>query len=294
MNPELNKEMYEIINMREEAKQELAARHGPIGEALKEVGCKIAVLSGKGGVGKTSTTVNIAATLRQKGYAVGIFDSDVHGPSVPKMTGLSGRTGLHGAWQMNPVETPDGVKVMSVSLFWPGEATPVMWKGHYKARVIRQLLASVRWGRLDYLLVDLPPGTGDEPVTIMKSIPGLDGVVVVTTPQEVSTAVCSKAITGALELGVPLLGLVENMSAFVCPHCGEEVPVLGEGRGEALARTYQIPFLGRVPLDVQAGRAADESAPVVLRYPDSPAAAAFRACTANMLAILESRKENRL
>lgn len=284
-------EIFELISMREEAKQELAQQHGPIQEALREVRYKIAILSGKGGVGKTSTTINIASTLKKQGNAVGIFDADVHGPSVPKMTGLSQRTDLHGAWQMNPVETEDGIKVMSVSLFWPGEATPVMWKGHYKARVIRQLLSTVRWGAMDYLLVDLPPGTGDEPVTIMKSIPGLDGVVVVTTPQEVSVSVCSKAISSANELGVPILGLIENMSAFVCPHCGEEVPVLGEGRGEDLARTYKIPFLGRIPLDVQAGRAADEGAPVVVRYPDSPAARAFEACTANMLEILKNREE---
>jgi len=288
----LDKEMFEIISMREEAKQDMANIHGPIREALKEVRYKIAILSGKGGVGKTSTTVNIAATLKQEGNEVGIFDADVHGPSVPKMTGLSKRTDLNGAWQMNPVETDNGVKVMSVSLFWPGEATPVMWKGHYKARVIRQLLASIRWGAMDYLLVDLPPGTGDEPVTIMKSIPGLDGVVVVTTPQEVSVSVCSKAISSANELGVPILGLIENMSAFVCPHCGEEVPVFGEGRGEDLARTYKIPFLGRVPLDAQAGKAADEGVPVVVRYPDSPAAVAFRNCTANMLDILKRREEN--
>lgn len=288
----MKQEMFEIISMREEAKKELADIHGPIQDALKEVRCKIAILSGKGGVGKTSTTVNLASTLKAKGNSVGIFDADVHGPSVPKMTGLAKRTDLHGAWQMNPVETTDGVKVMSVSLFWPGEATPVMWKGHYKARVIRQLLSSVRWGAMDYLLVDLPPGTGDEPVTIMKSIPGLDGVVVVTTPQEVSVSVCSKAISSANELGVPILGLIENMSAFLCPHCGEEIPVLGEGRGEELARTYKIPFLGRVPLNELAGKAADEGVPVVVKYPDSPVAAAFRACTEKMLEILEQRKEN--
>ncbi len=287
----MDKEMFEIISMREEAKEELAAQHGPIREALKNIRYKIAILSGKGGVGKTSTTINIAATLKQEGNAVGIFDADVHGPSVPKMTGLSKRTDLHGAWMMNPVETDGGIKVMSVSLFWPGEDTPVMWKGHYKARVIRQLLASVRWGAMDYLLIDLPPGTGDEPMTIMKSIPGLDGVVVVTTPQEVSVAVCSKAISSANELGVPILGLIENMSAFICPHCGEEIPVLGEGRGEDLARTYKIPFLGRIPLNEMAGKAADEGIPVVDKYPESPVAMAFKKCTKNMLEILHKSRE---
>lgn len=286
-------ELFEMISMRERVKKELSDQHGPIKDALRHVQYKIAILSGKGGVGKTSVVVNIASVLNEMGFDVGIMDADVHGPSVPKMTGLSKRTELQGAWGMSPVETDDGVKVMSVSLFWPGEATPVMWKGHYKARVIRQLLASVRWGKLDYLLVDLPPGTGDEPVTIMKSIPGLDGVVVVTSPQEVSVAVCSKAISSANELGAPILGLIENMSDFRCPHCGGEIALLGRGRGEALARTYKIPFLGRIPLNELAGRAADEGVPVVLQYPDSPVSVAFRGVTDKLLKILKEKEENK-
>ncbi|MDR9788212.1 MAG: Mrp/NBP35 family ATP-binding protein [Peptococcaceae bacterium MAG4] len=284
-------ELFEMISMREKAKKELIDQHGPIRDALRGVRYKIAILSGKGGVGKTSAVVNIASRLKEMGYKVGILDADVHGPSVPKMTGLNKRTDLHGAWGMRPVLTDDGIKVMSVSLFWPGEATPVMWKGHYKARVIRQLLAAVRWDDLDFLLIDLPPGTGDEPVTIMKSIPGLDGVVVVTSPQEVSVAVCSKAISSANELGVRLLGLIENMSDFICPHCGKEIALLGKGRGEDLARTYKIPFLGRIPLNEMAGKAADEGVPVVLRYPDSPVSVALRAVTDKMLAILKEKEE---
>ncbi|NPV73057.1 MAG: Mrp/NBP35 family ATP-binding protein [Pelotomaculum sp.] len=283
-------ELFEKITLRERVKKELADQYGPIKEALKEVRCKIAILSGKGGVGKTSAVVNIASALKEKGFEVGIMDADVHGPSVPKMTGLNQRTDLHGAWQMKPLKTEQGIKVMSVSLFWPGEDTPVMWTGHYKARVIRQLLATVHWGELDYLLIDLPPGTGDEPVTIMKSIPGLDGVVVVTSPQEVSVAVCSKAISSARELGAPILGLIENMSDFRCPHCGGEISLLGRGRGEDLARTYKIPFLGRIPLSEQAGRAADEGVPVVVRYPGSPASEAFRQVTGRMLEILKERE----
>lgn len=288
----MTQELFEKVSMREQAKKELADQFGPIKEALKGVKHKIAILSGKGGVGKTSAVVNIASILKGMGNEVGIFDADVHGPSVPKMTGVSQRTDLHGAWQMKAINTKNGIKVMSVSLFWPGEATPVMWKGHFKARVIRQLLATVKWESLDYLIVDLPPGTGDEPVTIMKYIPGLDGVVVVTSPQEVSVAVCSKAINSAMELNVPILGLIENMSDFTCPHCGKEISLLGKGRGEELARTYKIPFLGRVPLDEMAGKAADEGVPVVVKYPDSPSAKAFRAVADNMLEILKSRKES--
>jgi Mrp family chromosome partitioning ATPase len=279
--------------MREQVKKELSDQHGPIKDALKYVRYKIAILSGKGGVGKTSAVINIASVLKEMGFGVGILDADVHGPSVPKMTGLNMRTDLHGAWGMNPVETDNGIKVMSVSLFWPGESTPVMWKGHHKARVIRQLLASVQWGEMDFLLVDLPPGTGDEPTTIMKSIPGLDGVIVVTSPQEVSVAVCSKAISSANELNTRILGLIENMSDFHCPHCGGQIALLGQGRGEDLARTYKIPFLGRVPLNELAGRAADEGVPVVVQYPDSPVSVAFRGVTDKLLDMLKEKEEDK-
>lgn len=340
-------ELFEKISMREQVKKELADQHGPIREALRDVRYKLAILSGKGGVGKTSAVINIASALKKMGFSVGILDADVHGPSVPKMIGLgkpNGQQGtdqssasahsnrpqvhckrsemkdaikpanqmpiehdhshhmesapndldrMHGAWGMSPVETPNGVKVMSVSLFWPGEATPVMWKGHFKARIIRQLLAAVKWGKLDFLLVDLPPGTGDEPVTIMKSIPGLDGMVMVTSPQEISVSVCSKAISSANELGVPLLGLIENMSDFCCPHCGHEIAIMGQGRGEDLARTYKIPFLGRIPLNELAGKAADEGLPVVVRYPDSPVSRAFWGITHKLLDILKQKEVNK-
>jgi len=287
----VTQELHEVTTLREQARKEVVDRFGPINFALRDVHHKIAILSGKGGVGKTSTVINIGSVLRTKGYSVGVLDADVHGPMVPKMMGLNKRTNLHGAWQMKPVEAENGIKVMSVSLFWPGEATPVLWKGHFKARVIRQLLAAVDWGRLDYLLVDLPPGTGDEVITIMKSIPALDGVILVTTPQGVSVAVCSKAIGMANELGVPILGLIENMSGFHCPYCDRETPVLGTGKGEALARTYKIPFLGRIPLNELAGRAADEGRPVVVQYPASPVAEAYRSVTERMMQIILSRKE---
>jgi Mrp family chromosome partitioning ATPase len=343
-------ELFEKISMREQVKKEISDQHGPIRKALEGVKYKLAIFSGKGGVGKTSAVINIASALKKMGFSVGIFDTDVHGPSVPKMMGLGKQTETqstgaqnkthgasdnsgqmqvhckraemqnriipmsdkkpdqmiedkdntnyiysvpnnnshsHGAWGMSPVETANGIKVMSVSLFWPGEATPILWKGHYKARVIRQLLASVKWGELDFLLVDLPPGTGDEPTTIMKSIPGLDGMVMVTSPQEISVSVCSKAISSAKELGAPLLGLIENMTNFSCPHCGEKIAILGQGRGEDLAKTYKIPFLGRIPLNELAGKAADEGVPVVERYPDSPVTRAYWNITHKLLDVIK-------
>jgi len=251
--------------------EEMRRLYDPIAQAMAHVNYKLAIISGKGGVGKTSVVVNLAAALKQKGLEVGIFDADIHGPSVPKMVGIKTtvRDLLHGSHGIDPVVTAHGLKVMSVALIWPTDMTPIMWRGQYKARVIRQFLSSIRWYELDFLLVDLPPGTGDEPITIMKSIPGLDGMVVVTTPQEISTIVCSKAINAAKELNAPVIGLIENMNAYHCPGCGREEYLFGKGRGKKLADTFKIPFLGGIPLDGQYSEAADEGVPIVFKYPDS-------------------------
>jgi ATP-binding protein involved in chromosome partitioning len=208
---------------------------------------------------------------------VGIFDADVHGPSVPKMTGVKTemRDMLRGSHGIDPVETEQGLKVMSVALIWPTDMTPIMWRGQYKARVLRQFLSSIKWYELDFLFIDLPPGTGDEPTTIMKSIPDLDGMIVVTTPQEISTQVCSRAINAAKELKTPLLGLIENMNSYVCPDCGRIEHFFGKDRGERLAKTFGIPFLGGIPLDGQYSDAADSGVPIVFKYPESLTAKAM-------------------
>ena len=251
--------------------------HGPIRDAMAHVNYKIAIISGKGGVGKTSVVVNLAAAMRKKDMVVGIFDADVHGPSVPKMVGVKTemRDILHGSHGIDPVETEHGLKIMSVALIWPADSTPVMWRGQYKARVLRQFLSSIKWHEMDFLFVDLPPGTGDEPITIMKSIPDLDGMVVVTTPQEISTIVCSKAINAAKELNAPILGLIENMNTYQCPDCGRVEHFFGKDKGERLARTFDIPFLGGIPLDGQYSEAADTGVPIVFKYPESLTARAM-------------------
>lgn len=245
--------------------------HGPIGQAMAHVNYKLAIISGKGGVGKTSVVVNLAAALKQKDLQVGIFDADVHGPSVPKMVGIKTqmRDMLRGSHGIDPVTTGHGLKVMSVALIWPTDMTPIMWRGQYKARVLRQFLSSIKWHELDFLLVDLPPGTGDEPITIMKSIPSLDGLVVVTTPQEISTIVCSKAINAAKELNTPIIGLIENMNSYCCPSCGRQEFLFGKEKGERLAETFKIPFLGGIPLDGQYSDAADQGVPIVFKSPES-------------------------
>jgi len=258
-----------------ERQQQQLVKEGSIAEALQYVKYKIAILSGKGGVGKTATTVNLAAALQNAGQRVGVFDADLHGPSVPKMLGIKQEAKLNGAFWLDPVVTDHGIKALSVALFWPGEMTPVMWRGQAKSRTIRQLLSVAKWGGLDYLLVDLPPGTGDEPIAILKSIPDLDGVIIVTTPQEVSTVVCSKAVNASMTLGANVLGLVENMSAYVCRDCGDTVHLFGKDKGRQLARMMEIPFLGSIPIDPLFSEAADAGIPVVNMHPDSLTATAF-------------------
>jgi Mrp family chromosome partitioning ATPase len=259
----------------QEQQRHSLASEGAIADALKHVKYKIAVLSGKGGVGKTATTVNLAAALQLAGHRVGIFDADLHGPSVPKMLGIKKQTRLNGAFWLDPVVTVSGIKALSVALFWPGDMTPVMWRGQTKSRTIRQLLSAAKWGGLDFLLVDLPPGTGDEPTAILKSIPDLDGVIIVTTPQEVSTLVCSKAINAALTLGAKVLGLIENMSLYTCRCCGDVVHLFGNDKGHGLARMMDVPFLGSIPIDPLFSEAADAGVPVVNLHPESLTAKAF-------------------
>ncbi|MDW7710712.1 MAG: P-loop NTPase [Deferrisomatales bacterium] len=258
-----------------EKQREQLRSEGAIVEALKHVKYKIAVLSGKGGVGKTATTVNLAAALKNAGHQVGVFDADLHGPSTPKMFGIKKEAKLNGGFWLDPVVTDSGIKALSVALFWPGDMTPVMWRGQAKSRTIRQLLSAAKWGGLDYLLIDLPPGTGDEPIAILKSIPDLDGVVIVTTPQEVSTLVCSKAINAALTLGAKVLGLVENMSVYTCRCCGDTVNLFGKDKGQGLARMMEVPFLGSIPIDPLFSESADAGVPIVNLHPESVTARAF-------------------
>ena len=259
----------------QEQQKHRLVEEGAIAEALQYVKYKIAILSGKGGVGKTAATINLAAALKNAGHRVGIFDADLHGPSVPKMLGIKKEAKLNGAFWLDPVMTESGIKALSVALFWPGDMTPVMWRGQAKSRTIRQLLSAAKWGGLDFLLVDLPPGTGDEPIAILKSIPDLDGVVIVTTPQEVSTLVCSKAINASQTLGAKVLGLIENMSMYVCRDCGDTVYLFGKDKGKQLARMMEIPFLGSIPVDPLFSEAADAGVPIVNLHPQSVTATAF-------------------
>ncbi|CEP67268.1 ATPase MipZ/NubP2/Cfd1 [Moorella glycerini] len=207
----------------------------------------IGIMSGKGGVGKSSVTALLAVALQQAGYQVGILDADITGPSIPRMFGVRRQpegTG-HG---MIPPQSPGGTRIMSLNLLLPHEDDPVIWRGPLIGGAVKQFWTDVIWGDLDYLLVDLPPGTGDAPLTVLQSLP-LDGLVIVSSPQELAQMVVRKAVKMAAMMNVKILGLVENMSYALCPDCGKEIYLFGPSRAEAAAAEAGIPLLGTLPLD---------------------------------------------
>ena len=216
----------------------------------------IAVASGKGGVGKSFVTSMLAVQLRRIGYEVGILDADLTGPSIAKVFGLKDRPSKSPAGRITPVLTRTGIKVMSINLVLDDPEMPVIWRGPIVNSVIRQLYWDVDWGSLHYLLVDLPPGTSDAPLTVLQSLP-LDGVIVVSSPQELASLIVTKAVNMVKKMNAKLLGLVENMSYLTCPHCGETISVFGEPQGEKLAKQLGIPFLGSVPVDPIIARLSD-------------------------------------
>ena len=231
----------------------------------------IAVSSGKGGVGKSTVAVNLSLALREAGCAVGLLDADVYGPNVPLMMGTRGRPGMF-ANRILPVQS-HGVRLMSIG-FFVKEGEAAVLRGPMLSNTIKQFLFDVEWGELDYLVIDLPPGTGDAQLTLSQAIP-LTGAVMVTTPQEVALQDVRKGIAMFKHLNVPILGVVENMSYYVCPH-GERVDLFGEGGGQRLAGEFQVPLLGQIPLDPATRRGGDEGVPVLVGAPASATAEAFR------------------
>jgi ATP-binding protein involved in chromosome partitioning len=217
----------------------------------------IAVASGKGGVGKSFVTSMLAVQLRRLGYEVGILDADLTGPSIAKVFGLKDRPSKSPTGRITPVITRTGIKVMSINLVLDDPEMPVIWRGPIVNSVIRQLYWDVDWGSLHYLLVDLPPGTSDAPLTVLQSLP-LDGVIIVSSPQELASLIVTKAVNMTKKMNAKLLGLVENMSYLTCPHCGVTINVFGESQGEKLAEQLGIPFLGSVPVDPVIARLSDQ------------------------------------
>ncbi len=242
-------------------------------DVLKGVKNVIAIASGKGGVGKSTISVNLAVALAMSGAKVGILDADVYGPNVPHMMGVEGRDAeVKDELIVPPVA--HGVKIASLGFFYKGE-TPVIWRGPLVAGAVRQLLTQVDWGELDYLVCDLPPGTGDSALTLAQTVP-LSGAVIVTTPQEAALSIAAKALAMFRRLDVPILGVVENMSYFVCPHCGERTHVFSSGGGRRVATEENVDFLGEIPLVASVREQSDAGVPVVIAAPHSPEAAVFK------------------
>jgi ATP-binding protein involved in chromosome partitioning len=242
-----------------------------------KIGHKIAVISGKGGVGKSTVTVNLAMAFAMHGYAnsVGILDADITGPCVPKIIGLHGQSLQAGSAGAFPAMGPLGIKVVSMDFLLPSEEAPVIWRGPLKMKAISQFLSDIVWGDLDFLFIDLPPGTGDEPLSIMQLIPEMDGVVIVTIPSEVSQIVVKKSVTFSRKLNIPVIGIIENMSGFVCPKCGAEIEIFKVGGGEKIAKDLMIPFLGRIPIDPEICEDSDKGVPFIIEHMNSPAAKSF-------------------
>ncbi|MFA5364490.1 MAG: Mrp/NBP35 family ATP-binding protein [Candidatus Bathyarchaeia archaeon] len=239
---------------------------------------KIAVISGKGGVGKSTVAANLAMAFALNGYKdrVGILDVDIHGPCIPKLLGVKGKKIEISPLGALPVTGPEGIKVVSMDFFVQSQETPIIWRGPLKMQAIRQFLSDFMWGELDFLFIDAPPGTGDESLSAMQLIPEMDGTIIVTIPSEVSEDVVKKAVSFSRQMRIPVIGIVENMSGFTCPKCGEKINILGAGGGKRISEELGVPFLGQIPIDSKICEEADKGVSFLAENANSASAKAFR------------------
>jgi Mrp family chromosome partitioning ATPase len=243
--------------------------------SLGKIAHKLLVMSGKGGVGKTSTSVNLSLALASKGFKVGLMDVDLHGPDVPRMLGLNQMLDLNHNRKLEPLAYSDNLGVVSIESLTPNKDDAIIWRGPIKFSAIRQFIADVEWGNLDYLVIDSPPGTGDEPLTVAQTISDAKAVIV-TTPQEISLADVRKSISFCKTVDMKILGIIENMSGFACPHCGETVSLFGSGGGEKTAREKDLSFLGSVPFDPNMVACGDSGTSIQERFADAPISKAYQ------------------
>jgi len=246
-----------------------------LAHSLSLIKHRIVVMSGKGGVGKSTVAVNLALALAQKGKNVGLLDGDIHGPDTPKMLGLDGDRPAASENGLEPLVGPRNVKVMSMGFLLPDDDTPVAWRGPMKHTLFQQFLADVQWGNLDFLVVDLPPGTGDEPLSVGQLLGKPLNAVIVTTPQDVALLDSRKSVTFAKSLEMDVLGIIENMSGLKCPHCGERIDLFKTGGGRRAAQDLEVPFLGDIPIDPNVVWGGDSGLPVTMTEPDSIVSQAF-------------------
>ena len=242
----------------------------------------IAVASGKGGVGKSTVSVNLAVALAESGAAVGLLDADIYGPSIPLMMGIRGMPEIGADRRIVPPEA-HGVKLMSLGFLLPDTDTPVIWRGPMIGKALNQFLREVQWGELDYLLIDLPPGTGDAQLTLSQTL-AMSGALIVTTPQDVAMTIASRVLLMFRKMQVPILGIVENMSTFLCPTCHKETAIFSQGGGRKASQEMGVPFLGEIPLDGEICEGGDDGVPILLRNSSSPVAEVFRRLAGNLAA----------
>ncbi len=249
-------------------------RFGKIQSQMGNIKYKIAVLSGKGGVGKSTLSANLAAAFAMKKKSTSIVDSDFYGPSIPKILGVTGKKMKMGREGIIPVESPLNIKVISTGLVVEDDEA-VTWFHELKRGALEGFLAHVDYGKTDYLIIDLPPGTGSESYNLMQCVPSLSGAIVVTVPSEVSQEVARRSVSLCLVAKIPVIGIIENMSGFVCPDCGEVSYILSQGGGEKLAEETGVPFLGRIPLDQRVSEASDNGIPFIAQFPEAPVSRSF-------------------
>ena len=287
----MNTQQEQEASAAEQRKTEDQERDKRVTEHLGKIRYKIMVMSGKGGVGKSTVAVNFAAVLAMEGLRVGILDADIHGPNIPKMWGADWRPLQNEGEGIRPIEVLPNVKLISMGFLLPNPDSPVVWRGPIKHTAIKQFLGDVEWGDLDFLIVDLPPGTGDEPLSVAHLIKGVDGSIIVTTPQDVALLDSRKSVNFSKMLNVPVIGIVENMSGLQCPECGHLIPLFKIGGGEKAAKDLGVPFLGRVPIDPEVVQKSDSGTPYVVSYPDSEVTKAFQDIAEKSRAFVESPQE---
>ena len=245
-----------------------------IAKTLSKIKNRLLVFSGKGGVGKSTVAANLSLAFAMHGLKVGLLDVDIHGPNSAKMLGVEDKRMDVSPEGIKPVNVNDNLKLVSMSFLLQDPNVPVIWRGPLKMKAIQQFLGDVDWGELDWLIIDSPPGTGDEPLSVAQLIPAT-GAIVVTTPQEVSVMDSRKAVAFARSLNLKILGIIENMSGMACPHCGKQIDLFKEGGGKKAALELGVPFLGKIPIDPQIVISSDEGKPFIGSYPDSEASKAF-------------------
>ncbi|MDI6885672.1 MAG: Mrp/NBP35 family ATP-binding protein [archaeon] len=273
----------------EERKNEVEEPQEAVEARMAKVKHKVMVMSGKGGVGKTTVAANLAFALGMNGLDVGLMDADIHGPNVPKILGIEDKRPAVIEGKIYPVEVIPRLKAISIGFLLPSKDASVIWRGPLKMNAIRQFLTGVEWGELDYMVIDLPPGTGDEPLSVVQLMKKVDGAIIVTTPQDLALLSARKAVNFSRVLQVPVIGIIENMSGFVCPHCGTEINIFKYGGGERAAIELGVPFLGRVPFDPQMVEAADSGTPFVLQK-GSRVTEAFEQIIENVRAFVEGKE----